>query len=86
MQTILVRYGAIPEVARFTHDLAEAPARDQRVVVNSHRGVELGTVLEELRPGVSAPNGPDRRQDLSEASGQPSCGGRLSKTKPGTPL
>jgi cell fate regulator YaaT (PSP1 superfamily) len=65
MQTILVRYGAIPEVARFTHELAEAPARDQRVVVNSHRGVELGTVLEELRPGVSAPNGEDKPEDPS---------------------
>jgi cell fate regulator YaaT (PSP1 superfamily) len=48
-QTILVRYGAIPEVARFAHDLGEIPRRHERVVVNSHRGVELGTTLESLR-------------------------------------
>jgi len=69
-QTILVRYGAIPEVARFAHELAEAPGRHERVVVNSHRGVELGTVLEELRPGLSAPSGTEMHEDLSETSGQ----------------
>ncbi|MGE5192617.1 MAG: PSP1 C-terminal domain-containing protein [Deltaproteobacteria bacterium] len=51
-QTILVRYGAIPEVARFAHDFAEAPARHERVVVSSHRGLELGTTLEGLRAGA----------------------------------
>jgi hypothetical protein len=56
-QTILVRYGAIPEVARFAHDLAETPVRHERVVVNSHRGVELGTTLETLRAALAAPAG-----------------------------
>ncbi len=62
-QTILVRYGAIPEVARFAHDFAEAPARHERVVVISHRGLELGTTLESLRvvagtrPGAARSNG-----------------------------
>jgi hypothetical protein len=51
-QTLLVRYGAIPEVARFAHDLAEPPSRHERVVVNSHRGLELGTTLEALRPAA----------------------------------
>jgi cell fate regulator YaaT (PSP1 superfamily) len=48
-QTLLVRYGVIPEVACFSHDLTEPPGRHERVVVNSHRGVELGTTLEALR-------------------------------------
>ena len=67
---ILVRYGAVPEVARFAHELAETPGRHEHVVVNSHRGVELGTVLEELRPGVSAPHGAEKDDDPSETSGQ----------------
>lgn len=55
-QTLLVRYGVIPEVARFAHDLAESPGRHERVVVYSHRGLELGTTLESLRSvaGTSA--------------------------------
>ncbi|MDC0308378.1 PSP1 C-terminal domain-containing protein, partial [Planctomycetaceae bacterium] len=44
----LVRYGAIPEVARFQWSLAATPERGQAVVVNSHRGQMLGTVLEEI--------------------------------------
>jgi hypothetical protein len=56
-QTILVRYGAIPEVARFAYDIAEAPARHERVVINSHRGLELGTTLESLRAAVGTPAG-----------------------------
>ncbi len=48
-QTLLVRYGVIPEVARFAHDLADPPGRHERVVVYSHRGLELGTTLETLR-------------------------------------
>jgi cell fate regulator YaaT (PSP1 superfamily) len=56
-QTILVRYGAIPEVARFAHDLAEPPARHEQVVINSHRGVELGTTLESLRATAATPPG-----------------------------
>jgi cell fate regulator YaaT (PSP1 superfamily) len=47
---ILVRYGGVPEVARFTADAPETFERGTRVVVNSHRGVELGTVLEQAPP------------------------------------
>lgn len=50
-QTILVRYGAIPEVARFACDLEAAPGRHERVVILSHRGPELGTALEAVRTG-----------------------------------
>ena len=56
-QTVLVRYGAIPEVARFAHDLAKIPVRHEHLVVNSHRGVELGTTLESLRATGAAPAG-----------------------------
>jgi cell fate regulator YaaT (PSP1 superfamily) len=52
-QTLLVRYGTVPEVARFSHDLAEPPARHERVVVYTHRGLELGTALETIRQGTS---------------------------------
>jgi cell fate regulator YaaT (PSP1 superfamily) len=70
-QTILVRYGAIPEVARFAHELAEAPGRQERVVVHSHRGLELGTVLEELRTGLSSLAGAaDNHAGPADTSGQ----------------
>ncbi len=54
-QVLLVRYGTIPEVARFSHNLTEPPARHERVVVYTHRGLELGTTLEALRGGTSKP-------------------------------
>jgi cell fate regulator YaaT (PSP1 superfamily) len=47
--TLLVRYGAISEVARFANPQCLALARGDVVVVSTHRGPELGTVLEELR-------------------------------------
>jgi len=47
--TLLVRYGAIPEVARFANPQGMTLARGDAVVVETHRGHELGTVLEELR-------------------------------------
>jgi cell fate regulator YaaT (PSP1 superfamily) len=48
--TLLVRYGAIPEVARFANPQALPVDRGADVVVATHRGPELGAVLEELRP------------------------------------
>ncbi|MEX2287711.1 MAG: hypothetical protein WD648_11520 [Planctomycetaceae bacterium] len=50
--TVLVRYGAIPVVARCTADRADGLARGLRVVVGTSRGLELGTVLESV-------NGPE---------------------------
>jgi cell fate regulator YaaT (PSP1 superfamily) len=55
-QTLLVRYGTVPEVARFSHDLTEPPARHEKVVVYTHRGLELGTALETIRSAASAGN------------------------------
>lgn len=57
-QTLLVRYGAIPEVARFVCRLDEAPARHEKVVVLSHRGPELGTMLEAVRSASAPPVDP----------------------------
>jgi cell fate regulator YaaT (PSP1 superfamily) len=66
-QIILVRYGAIPEVARFAHDFGEAPARHERVVINSHRGLELGTTLESVRVSFGTPAG--ETENAAEAGG-----------------
>ena len=47
----LVRYGAVPEVARFSHEGPDVPSRGTSVVVETDRGIQLGTVLERLKPG-----------------------------------
>jgi cell fate regulator YaaT (PSP1 superfamily) len=49
---VLVRYGAVPEVAHFRATAALPVRRGQNVVVATHRGEELGTVLEALRPSA----------------------------------
>ena len=51
----LVRFGAVPEVGKFavTTDL---PPRGTAVVVQTHRGLQMGVVLERLKP--SAANDP----------------------------
>lgn len=60
---VLVRFGTIPEVGRFACTLAERPERGQPVVVDTHRGPELGTVLEFVRSkpnGVAPANGTEK--------------------------
>jgi|HubBroStandDraft_6_1064221.scaffolds.fasta_scaffold41916_2 cell fate regulator YaaT (PSP1 superfamily) len=47
---VLVRYGTVSEVARFSRATDAALERGRRVVVRSHRGVEIGTLLEDLVP------------------------------------
>ena len=54
-RTLLVRYGAIPEVARFRINSPNPCQRNQQVVVRTHRGVEIGTVLEEVREEINPP-------------------------------
>jgi cell fate regulator YaaT (PSP1 superfamily) len=44
---VLVRYGTISEVARFAIPTEFARKRGDRVVVRTHRGVELGTLLQD---------------------------------------
>lgn len=46
----LIRYGAVPEVARFMNESAEQPERGTSVIVETDRGLQLGTVLERLKP------------------------------------
>jgi len=46
-KTVLVRYGAISEVARFVNTSGAALGRGAEVVVHSHRGLETGLLLED---------------------------------------
>jgi cell fate regulator YaaT (PSP1 superfamily) len=46
-RNVLVRYGTISEVARCANASGTALPRGARVVVQTHRGVELGTLLED---------------------------------------
>lgn len=48
--TFLVRYGAVPEVLRCTWKGVPPLQRGVRVVLQTHRGRELGVVLEVVRP------------------------------------
>jgi cell fate regulator YaaT (PSP1 superfamily) len=50
---VLVRYGAIQEVARFAHNSSEPIERGSAVVVQSHRGIELGALLEPIVPAAA---------------------------------
>ena len=45
----LVRYGRIPEVVRCRLPGDLSPGRGTRVVVRTHRGLELGSVVELVR-------------------------------------
>ncbi len=45
----LIRYGAVPEVARFALFSEIELKRGEQVVVETHRGLQLGTVLEQLK-------------------------------------
>ena len=47
--TLLIRYGMIPEVARFRCNLDGELARGVKVVVRTHRGLQLGTMLDTAR-------------------------------------
>ncbi|MSR57339.1 MAG: hypothetical protein EXS05_06675 [Planctomycetaceae bacterium] len=52
-QVMLVRFGVIPEVGRFACALSEPPERGAAVIVNTHRGPELGTLLQATRSGTN---------------------------------
>ena len=73
---VLVRYGAVPQVARFgvsEHLYAEAAghlAHDSRVVVHSERGPEVGQLLEVVRPGTAADENPVTGDVLRIASSE----------------
>ncbi|MDB5339904.1 MAG: hypothetical protein JWN70_5523 [Planctomycetaceae bacterium] len=44
----LVRYGVIPEIARFWANDLDGLERDLRVVIHSPRGLEIGTLLQKI--------------------------------------
>jgi cell fate regulator YaaT (PSP1 superfamily) len=46
----LVRYGTISEVGRFSSSVEVPLCRGQRVVIRTHRGLEIGTLLQDLAP------------------------------------
>jgi cell fate regulator YaaT (PSP1 superfamily) len=52
---VLVRYGTISEVSRFAIPAEFARQRGDRVVIRTHRGVELGTLLEDAAPQPTQP-------------------------------
>ena len=52
----LVRYGVVPEVARFRDATQASPSRGETVVVETHRGLQVGSVLERLKPSLVAPD------------------------------
>jgi len=67
--TLLVRYGVIPEVARFAWEGDAPPSRGEMVVIASRRGVELGSALEVVRePSVPAANGSAETTDAAEVN------------------
>lgn len=57
---VLARYGQVPQVARFgisadvLRTFSGSPGRGQRIVVESDRGPEVATVLDEIRQGLEA--------------------------------
>jgi cell fate regulator YaaT (PSP1 superfamily) len=58
----LVRYGSVPEVARFVCPGAEQPERGEQVVVRTHRGLQLGQVLNPIPQ--SSPEQEDEDSDF----------------------
>lgn len=63
---VLVRYGAVPEVASFQATAALGVQRGQHVVVVTHRGEELGLVLETVRPSSEPQRGVDEPSHVRE--------------------
>src|SRR5579872_4001064 len=55
----LVRYGAVSEVARFVNASGANLLRAQRVVVRTHRGLELGELLQDLPADAAATESDD---------------------------
>lgn len=49
---VLVRYGTIPEVAEFDGGDVREIERGQLVVIDTHRGLQLGEVLDVIQPST----------------------------------
>ncbi len=66
-ETALVRYGAIPEVAKFRIACTEVTLRrDAAVVVRTHRGVELGTLLQDVDEQFERVSSTQAAEDASQ--------------------
>jgi cell fate regulator YaaT (PSP1 superfamily) len=66
---VLVRYGTISEVARFAIPADFERKRGDRVVIRTHRGVELGTLLQDAAPQSNQPaNGDESNANGDDAS------------------
>lgn len=68
-QTILVRYGAVPEIARFEAAEQEPFERGRRLIVRTHRGAEIGVALERVRIAETTPQ-PAAEQNNGHAEAQ----------------
>lgn len=73
---VLVKYGTIPEVARFqAGDETHGLARGDAVVVRTHRGLQLGHILEAIRPTpvseFSRPGSTTRDADSDDGNNVP---------------
>jgi cell fate regulator YaaT (PSP1 superfamily) len=66
-KTVLVRYGAISEVARFVNASGASLRRGAQVVVKSHRGLESGLLLEDAptEDNASQRDGSESSEDLA---------------------
>ncbi len=64
-KTVLVRYGAISEVAKFVNASGAPLTRGAQVVVQSHRGLESGLLLEDAP--ADSDGSPDRESDDAAA-------------------
>ena len=58
-RSVLVRYGTISEVSRFVSAAGMELTRGERVVIRSHRGLELGTLLEDVAEESKETEPPD---------------------------
>src|ERR1700681_2464594 len=65
--SVLARYGAISEVARFRNASGVSLPRGSRVVVRTHRGVEIATLLEEM-PAPAAAEATDGDADPQDSA------------------
>jgi hypothetical protein len=77
-RNVLVRYGTIAEVARFGFGRDFARGRGERVVVRTHRGIEVGTLLEDLQPSVDHPGGKSPADGHTRALDDPAEGDDVS--------
>jgi cell fate regulator YaaT (PSP1 superfamily) len=69
-QNLLIRYGAIPVVARFRSKPELGLARGMRAVVRTGRGLELGTVLEPDKRTTGEPAADEDKNDGDKTADQ----------------